>query len=549
MLENTTELSCDVLVIGGGGASLRAAVEAQERGAQVLVVSKARVGRTSNTYISGGVIAVAGLTGYGDSIHTYLKDTVTSGRFLNDQKLVNRMAEEARDQVPFLEEHGTDFARQGSSLSVNQLPGHSRARHVRTRRPRGRNYLFPLANAARRLGIRLRDRAFITRLHSSEGRIAGASGLTDDGDFLTISAKCVILATGGYAPVYGRTNNAQGITGDGVALAYGLGVPLMDPEFVQFYPTAMGERGSRMLFYEGLLSRGGARLRNVSGEDIITKHNLDDPMAMTRDRLARAVAHEIFHGLDVDGGVLLDFSSVEERELRAAGGMIPTRWTVGRTNLTVAPTAHFSMGGIMANEETETTIPGLFAAGEVCAGLHGANRLVGNALAEVFVMGCLAGRGAAKRAGELDMPEIPPHQIQEERDRLASNPDQPGEDVSELTRALREAMWTGAGVIRDGDSLETTLARIEELKHRSRDCDRSNIADLRKYLEFQNMLLLSDLICRAALMRTESRGSHYRNDFPEEDNVNWLRNIVVQKEEGRARFETKPVSQHLIPFG
>jgi succinate dehydrogenase/fumarate reductase flavoprotein subunit len=547
-LKDLNNISCDVLIIGGGGASLWAALEAKEMGADVLLASKVKVGHTNNTYIAGGLIAVAGLGGGQDNTDLYLKDTVSSGRFLNNQKLVALMADEAKAQIPLMEDRGVSFARDKEGLQIQRVPGHSQARHVSPHRPRGLNYILPLKESARKMGVKLLDKLFITRLYAMDGRIAGASGITDDGGFLTISAKCVVLATGGYAHVYQRTSNASGITGDGLALAYDLGVPLMDLEFVQFYPSGMGKYGNKMLFYEFLVFHGGARLKNARGEDIITKHNLDDPMALTRDRLSRAMSFEIFRGLDVDGGVLLDISPVKDDDLKSMSGMIPLKWTAEKKEITVAPTTHFCMGGVMINEQAETVQPGLFAAGEVGAGVHGANRLGGNALTEVFVMGAIAGRNAAKRAKETDMPQIPSDLFKEEKDRLGFSPPRPGEDVRTLTDALKEAMWIGAGVLRDAGSLEKVLSRIEELKSSCIDASRKNAGELKKYLEFQNMLLLSDMICRAALLRTESRGSHYRNDFREEDNANWLKNIIVRKDGGKMKMEAAPVSLDLVPF-
>jgi succinate dehydrogenase/fumarate reductase flavoprotein subunit len=403
------------------------------------------------------------------------------------------------------------------------------------------NFVLPLKETAQKMRVRLVDNLFITRLFAPDGRLAGASGVTDDGSFQAVSAKCVVLATGGYAHVYHRTNNAAGITGDGLALAYDLGVPLMDLEFVQFYPTARGKSGAKMLFYEFLVHDFGAKLMNAAGEDIVAKHNLNDPMVMTRDRLAQAMAAEIFNGLDVDGGVIMDLGPVKDEDLQSVSGLIPLRWTVGKKEIIVAPTTHFCMGGAMIDEKAETAQPGLFAAGEVCAGVHGANRLGGNALAEVFVMGGVAARHAAKKAQEVERPNLPARLLQEEKDRLARRPTGTGEDVRNLTAALKEAMWTGAGVIREAGSLKKVLSRIEELKSSSLDCPREDIGDLKKFLEFQNILLLSEMISRAALLRTESRGSHYRSDFPEEDNINWLKNIIVRKDGVKMKLEAVPV--------
>ncbi|MBW1817590.1 MAG: FAD-binding protein [Deltaproteobacteria bacterium] len=540
-LKYQSPLSCDVLVIGGGGASLWAALKAKEMGADVVLASKSKVGLSNNTYIAGGLIAVAGMVGQKDSVDLYLKDTITGGRFLNDRKLVVRMAEEAKTLVSPMEGHGIDFARDETGLQLRRVPGHSHPRHISPSRPRGLNYLYPLKDSARKLGIRLLDKLFITKLYSVGGQIAGASGLTDDGGFQAISAKCIILTTGGYGHVYRRTNNAAGITGDGLALAYGLGAGLMDLEFIQFYPTAMGNTGAQMIFYEFLVAQAGARLINSKGEDVVIKHNLDDPMSITRDRLARAIAIEISRGLDVDGGLLLDLGPVKDEHLRKAGDMIPMKWLTGEKRTILAPTTHFCMGGVMMDDKAETAVPGLFAAGEVCGGLHGANRLAGNALAEVFAMGGLAGRNAALKAADMEKtPQIPPSLLDEEKERLAYNPGGSGRDVRTLTAALKEAMWAGAGVIRDAASLKTALAQIEELKTSRLVCPKDNVCELKKFQEFENMLLLSEMICRSALLRTESRGSHYRTDFPEEDN-NWIKNIVVRKDDPGMKIEAVAV--------
>jgi succinate dehydrogenase/fumarate reductase flavoprotein subunit len=271
-------------------------------------------------------------------------------------------------------------------------------------------------------------------------------------------------------------------------------------------------------------------------------------MAITRDRLTRAIASEIFSGLDVEGGVLLDLSPVTNEFLKGMTRLIPMKWIEEKKGIVVAPTTHFCMGGVMINERAETTLPGLFAAGEVCAGAHGANRLAGNALAEVFVMGRIAGRNAAEKAKSLDMSQIPLSMLKEEKGKLTFNPTSSGDEVRALTEELKKAMWKGAGVIRDAGSLEKLLSRIEELKSIAPDSPRKNITDLKKYLELQNMLLLSDMICRAALLRTESRGSHYRKDFSEEDNINWLKNIIVRKDGIQMKLEAVPVSLDLVAF-
>ena len=272
--EEMVRLSCDVLVIGGGGAGLRAAIEAREAGADVLLVSKSRIGHATNTYISKSIIAATGLGDPQDGAQAHMEDTLEGGRLLNDPALVSLMVEEARHQIAFLERCGVVFAKDKGRFRVDHISGHRFARHVGGQHRTGSDLILPLKRRAQEMGVRLADQVFITRLFSSDDRIAAASGISHDGTFLEITAKTVILATGGFGQAYLRTNNAAGITGDGQALALALGLPLKDMEFVQFYPTATGRVGNRLILFEILVAGEGALLKNRHGEDIITKYGL-----------------------------------------------------------------------------------------------------------------------------------------------------------------------------------------------------------------------------------------------------------------------------------
>jgi succinate dehydrogenase/fumarate reductase flavoprotein subunit len=539
---------CDVLIVGGGGAGLRAAIEAREMGADVLIASKTRVGYGNNTYISKAAFAATGWGDPEDNHSQHLKDTIMGGRLINDQNLVAAMTRTVGKEVNFLEESGVRLGKSEGNILINPAPGHRYPRGIRAEKPVGRELILPLKERAQRIGIRFNDRAFITKLFVRDNRIAGAAGVDDEGCFLSISAGSVLLATGGYAQVYRNTDNAPGITGDGLALAFDCGIRLKDVEFVQFYPTAMGRFGRRILLYEAFVLRSGAVLKNARGENIIEKHGLTDPKLMTRDRLARSISEEIFQGLGLNEGVILDISPVQEHNLQRFRPLLPLQWTSDQKEFIVSPTTHFCMGGVMINERAETSIAGLFAAGEVCAGIHGANRLGGNALAEVFAMGGVAGRNAVKAAQEGDRPNMPDEEINDERERLEFSPSQPGEDMKNLSHSLKELMWFQAGIIRNGNGLNDALSRITELRSLSQNSPRTNVGELKRYLEFQNMLLMSEIICRGALLRTESRGSHYRSDFPEEDNVNWLKNIVVSQDNGQMILKSIPVSQDVVPL-
>jgi succinate dehydrogenase/fumarate reductase flavoprotein subunit len=548
--KESERVACDILVIGGGGTGLRAAIEARERGADVLVVSKSRVGYGNNTYISKAALSATGWGDPKDGPEVHLKDTVIGGRFLNDQTLVDMMAKEAGSQVAFLEKCGVIFSKKEGKVRLAHAAGHSYARHIHAKRRVGRELILPLKAYAKEIGVRFADRVFVTKLFFARGRIAGASGFTEDGRFTIFTAKCVILATGGFAHIYLHTDNAPGITGDGQALAFELGVPIKDMEFVQFYPTATGNLGSRILLYEAFVLGAGAKLKNARGEDIIARHGLSDPMALTRDRLSRAIMGEISEGLDVEGGVIMDLSPIPEAKMAKLGALLPSKRSLGRKEFIVSPTTHFCMGGVVIDKNTETFVPGLFAAGEVGAGIHGANRLAGNALSEVFTMGRVAGRKAAQKLEEMGTPEMPRDEVSAEKARLESLLVDRGQAPKALFPLLKELMWQKAGILRHQDSLEEALQRIEGFRSSISKPSITEWTQLIRYLELQNMLLISEMVCRSALLRTESRGSHYRSDYPEEDNSNWLRNILLRKEESGMRLEAVPVSlDAIVPGG
>ncbi|MBW1710097.1 MAG: FAD-binding protein [Deltaproteobacteria bacterium] len=537
-------VSCDVLIIGGGGASLRAAIEARKSGADVLVVSKVKTGHANNTYISAGVFAATGWGESQDDAGVHLEDTVIGGRFLNNQKLVAKMTREAGDEVPFLEKCGVSFIKREDKLMLGHVPGHKYPRHVHALAMGGRGLILPLKAYAEKIGVRFIDHVFITKLFTGDNRIAAAAGITKDGSFLSLEAKCVILGTGGFGHIYLRTNNAPGITGDGHALAYDLGLQLKDIEFVQFYPTAAGIHASQTILYEAIVSGAGALLKNAHGESIITKHGLNDPKIMTRDRLAQAIMNEILEGADVDGGVILDLGPVSE--VNRFRRLLPTGWSEEQKEIIVSPTTHFCMGGVVIDENAETSVPGLFAAGEVCAGVHGANRLAGNALTEVFAMGGVAGRNAAIKIKEIGSPAIPRDEIEREKASLESPPSQERQNQKDLRRKLKKVMWYKAGIVRREKDLQEALGAIEALKPLCREIQFASAIQLMKRLELQNMLLASEMVCRAALLRTESRGAHFRSDYPEEDNANWLKNIVIRKTDDKMSLESAPVSLDII---
>jgi succinate dehydrogenase/fumarate reductase flavoprotein subunit len=544
LIKNSQKFSCDVLVIGGGGGGLRSAIEARENGASVLVVSKAKVGYGNNTIMSKAILTSPGWGDSGDNPEVYLHDTVIGGRYINDQKLVRVMAGEAGRQPSVLEKYGASFSKTGTKFDLLAIPGHSYARDVQGKNHIGKDYMMPLVSYAKKVGVDFIDRLFITKLIASNNRIAAVTGISEDGNFITFTAKCVILATGGYSQIYYNSSNTPGINGDGLALAYELGVPLKDMEFVQYYPTASGKRGNNLLLYEGFLFKG-AVLKNSDNENILTKHGLTDPKTITRDLLAQTIFKEIRNGFAREHGLLMDLSDVSDELLIKLKPMLPKNASEKRECI-VSPTTHHTMGGIMIDTSTRTTLPGLFAVGEVCGGMHGANRLAGNALAEIFSMGGIAGRNAAADAKNSDMCGTPNDQLENERDRLESFFSPDGEDSLTLIKSLKKMMWQKAGIVRNPGDLEKAVTQIEDYRSESRNCRIEKPKDLMYYLGLQNMLLLSEMVCKSALLRTESRGSHWRPDHPKEDNANWLKNIVIRKEKGEMMIDKHPVQMEYV---
>ncbi|HEY77597.1 MAG TPA: FAD-binding protein [Dehalococcoidia bacterium] len=522
-------IDTDVLVIGGGAAGLRAAIEARKSGVGVVLVSESPVGFRNNTAISKALFAAAGIgQERDDSPALHLQDTITAGRFLNDRRLVAAMVWGAEQQVTDLSEYGVVYQQSPAQAPAGQVYGHTYPRHVVAQAGRGINISRPMRQYASSMGTQFIEDLLITRLLRADGVVVGAMGIDSRGQVSVVSAKATVLATGGGGQVYLRTNNAVGMTGAGYVLAYEAGAVLRDMEFVQFYPTAWGKNGSKMCMYEWFLPRG-AVLRNALGGDILPRHGIGNG-AITRDILARAIMAEIADGRGIGGNVIFDFTTLPEEYAEGLYGFGLVDETGYIEKLPVAPTVHFFMGGVRINKDGETGIDGLYAAGEVCGGMHGANRIVGNALTEAFVFGAIAGSRAAARASGVGRTPSPPGEVAAEVNRLERLVAGGGRgDVGQLMLALKRVMWDNVGVLRSRAGLEDALEKIIAMR---RERPMTSAADCRLLVKMDNMLTVSEMICRAALTRTESRGAHYRTDFPAEDGARWLKTIEIYRSEG-----------------
>ena len=534
-LQSPETIETDVLIIGGGGAGLRAAIKVRRLGLKALVVSRSRVGYGSNTTIPGGAFAAAPAhSGGEDSWERHAEDTLAAGGFIGDRKLVRIMARNAERQVADLAQFGVRYTNAAESPWINWSvdPGHSRMRMFYGKNSFGTDFTLPLRDYATSQGARFAEGILITRLLKSGDSVTGALGIDGDGRPIVLSAGAVVLVTGGAGQTYLITDNAAGATGDGYILGYEAGATLRDMEFVQFYPTGLGE-GTPAAYYESILLESGGRVVNRLGEDIVAKHDLASPDRLTRDRLSLAIAKEIAAGLGKDGRVVLDLTGIAETTKEVLAPVLPKPTTRGQWRLPVTPTVHFNMGGFCINERAETTVPGLFAAGEVCGGVQGANRLSGNALTECWVFGTIAGREAAGRVRENgrrspDRDEITAGLAQLEG--IASR--QGGESLSGLRQSLKETMWQHAGLIRDEAGLKQGLDDVAALTERCLAVVIGDGKELQRTVKLENMLAVSEIICRIALERQESRGAHYRSDYPATDDDNWRVNLLLRKENG-----------------
>ncbi len=539
-LQPPEQVSTNVLVIGGGAAGLRAAIAARKQGADVLLVSESPAGLANNTAISRATFAATGVwKGSGDSPEQHLKDTVAGGRLLNDRALVAAMTKGAGQQVNDLVEFSVKFRQRDRELIVGRAPGHSFPRHITAEAYKGVNITRPIRDYAASIGVRFLEGFLVTRLLKSGNAVAGAIGLDEAGRLLLINAGATVLATGGAGQIYQRTNNALGMTGDGYVLAYEAGCILRDMEFVQFYPTAWARDGSRMCMYEWFLPVG-ATIRNSLGENILERHGMNDISAVTRDVLTRTIMQEIVEGRGIEGKVLFDFKTIppDRFEALSRNGMMGGETKSG--SLLVAPTVHFFMGGVKINDRAETGIYRLYAAGEVCGGVHGANRLGGNAISETLVFGTIAGNEAAAAGKALPVPQS---EVAAEADRLKELVSGRGnENLEGLRQSLKRVMWEKVGVIREDEGIKAALNEVLDLRIRLVKLSLTNHAQVRQLIKLDNMLAVSEMVCRAALARTESRGAHFRTDYPQE-NSEWLQNIEISRKDGEMVLEPVPVSK------
>ena len=570
----------DVLVIGAGGAGLRAAIEAAHGGASVGLICKSLLGKAHTVMAEGGVAAALANVDDRDNWKVHFADTMRGGQYLNNWRMAELHAKEAPDRVRELEAWGTVFDRtpDGRILQRN-FGGHKYPRLAHVGDRTGLEMIRTLQDHAIYQPIDVHMECTIVSLLKDGNRISGALGYDRErGRFKLFEAKAVVLATGGIGRAFSVTSNSWEYTGDGHALAYNAGAALQDMEFVQFHPTGMVWPPSvkGILVTEGVRGEGGIlvnkegrrfmfddipenyRSQTADNEEEGWRYTQGDknarrpPELLTRDHVARAIVREVREGRgSPHGGVYLDISWIKTKLPGAEEHIkkkLPSMYhqfkqladiDITKEPMEVGPTTHYVMGGVRVDGDTQmSSVPGLFAAGEVGAGLHGANRLGGNSLSDLLVFGMRAGKYAAEFASRQSSAKIDA----QEADAVIRAALEPfnrqggGEGPYQVEHDLQTMMQELVGIVRREEEMRRAVDGLKALRERSR---KVSVTGNREYnpgwhtaLDLQNLLTVSEIVARAALERKESRGGHFRDDFPEKDPAYGKFNIVVRRGTG-----------------
>ena len=549
-------IDADVLVIGCEGAGARAAIEADEHNSKVVMVTKGVFGKSGATLM--GFFACNAAFGYEnphDNPSIHFLDTIRAGEFINNQELVEVLTKEAPRRVLDLVEYGAKFETSGSRLKQGWQPGSTYPRAVFHDHSTGMQIRNALVHEVRRRKIEVLEDLMVTKLLASGNSVIGAVGLDiRNGDQIVFRAKSTVLATGGASSIYPYRTGSADLVGDGMSMAYRAGAELVDMEFMQYIPFGLiwppGYVGTTIptppLFLKW-------RLYNILGERFMKKYDPERMESSTRDILSRASYLEILEGRgSPHGGVYLDVSylpdnvitdyiskhmtppsSVEEK-LLLESGINPKKEAYE-----VIPLPHYSIGGVKINEKCETNLVGLYAAGEVTGGTDGANRIAGNALPMTQVQGMRAGLNASNNAKKSGVLEFDSEKVRNEEDRIhfLLKAKKNGVRPTEIRRQLQDIAWKNAGVVRDSNLLRDGLRRIQRIKEK--ELPRLQVSEtgsfnleLRDALEIFSILDVLEAIMRSSYMRRETRGAHCRRDFPNRDDIHWLRSIVVRMRGG-----------------
>jgi succinate dehydrogenase flavoprotein subunit len=581
----------DVLVIGAGGAGLRAAIEASVSGARVALITKSLLGKAHTVMAEGGMAAALANVDDRDNWRVHFADTMRGGQYLNDWRMAEIHAKEAPDRVRELEAWGAVFDRtdDGRILQRN-FGGHRYPRLAHVGDRTGLEMIRTLQDYGVHRGIDVYMEHTIIALLKDDGRVAGAVGYDRErGRFKVFRAKATVMATGGLGRAYRVTSNSWEYTGDGYALAYDAGAALQDMEFVQFHPTGMVWPPSvqGILVTEGVRGEGGVLLnkdgrrfmfddipdnyknQTASDEEEGWRYTRGDksarrpPELLTRDHVARCIVREIKEGRgSPHDGVFLDIAWIKKKLPNAAEHIkrkLPSMYhqfkqladiDITEEPMEIGPTTHYTMGGIRVDGETQmSTLPGLFAAGEAGAGLHGANRLGGNSLSDLLVFGKRAGEYAAQFAKQHGVSRIDQAQVESAIKRALAPFDRgaSGENPYAVQADLQNTMQQLVGIVRQESEMQEALERLKALRARA---ELAGIGGNREYnngwhtaIDLRNLMIVSEAVTRAGIERKESRGAHFREDFPSKVDAFSTVNLVIERDaDGAMRITRAPVA-------
>ena len=557
----------DVLVVGSEGAGARAAIEVEAQGKKAILASKGIFGGSGVTLMAPFSCCVAfGHEDPRDNPDVHFEDTVVGGKFLNNQELVEVFSKESPKYVLDLESYGAKFEKREDNRFVQAImPGHRYARAVYYDFSTGLQFRKGLRREVKRRQIRVWEDFFVIDLLVSDGRVSGALALDiRTGKFVVVECKAVILATGGNLELYYPHNDGScDVTGDGAAIALRAGAELVDMEFQQFFPTGLVWPPALIgvIWIGDLRYRLGGHLYNKWGERFMKRYDPERMELSTRDITARAIVSEILDGRgSPHGGVYLDVSFLGKNIIEnyvaevfpnfsfRGYSLLEAGLDIRKDAMEIAPMAHFTMGGVRINPRCETNIQGLYAAGEVTGGLHGANRCEGNALPETQTFGAIAGREAAGYAETARVSRPSDDLVKEAmKTPLALMQKKSGIQHFEIRKKVQDMMWKQVGVVRTSEGLEKAVKEFDRMKeedvpqllvkYRGQRYNR----ELFEALETLNMAEVGEVMARSAALRKESRGAHFLRDLPERNDKDWLVNAVAQRKASQLVIRHEPV--------
>jgi succinate dehydrogenase/fumarate reductase flavoprotein subunit len=557
---DTAKIETDVLVIGSGAAGMYAAIEASRRGCRVMLLDRSLIGRGGATVMAQMTVAVALGEEAPDDWRRHYDDTIAAGRGLCNEPLSRLLCEEAPECIRELDAWGVGWARKDGHITAAIAPGHDRPRCVYVdfinTGPAVSKTLRTVM--ARNKTIRKAGDLCVADLVVDDGAVVGAVAFhLGSGSPVVIAAKATVLATGGLTRLYRRNSASANMSGDGYALALRAGAPLIDMEFVQFFP--IGHLAPRLIGMDPIMwdpfrYKLGGRLLNGRMEEFTSRYGSDEDgkYVLTRDLATYAIFKEVEAGRgSPHGGAYLSFEHCAPAALRAAFGPVIDRLAANGIDLSrmpveVAPIAHYHMGGVVADAHMATELPGLLVAGEVVGGANGANRLSGNAITEALVFGRRAGRSAAEYAGRIAQQPLRMAAAQDALDLVrADAPGRDGPNTAEMISRLQATMSDDVGPFRTGTKLRRALVEITQLTGELGERPSGDRApfDLRRleWFDLRNMLLVAHSVTQAALARTESRGAHQREDCPDMAPL-WQINQVVRLKDGDLRLSGAPAA-------